>query len=149
MVGLSQYIDVSSSVEEALKISNKTLPTLEREAPDGSEQPLVNVSLAGNAAVIELIGDLTISAAKTINKAYQTVTDEGATTIIFDFQGHDRVHGDTIATLIIILHEASKRSQRILIAGLGPQLQEMFRQIDVPDLYPSVKAALNAVDRKT
>ncbi|MEW5958407.1 MAG: STAS domain-containing protein, partial [Chloroflexota bacterium] len=147
MVGLSQYADIFPSVEEALNISNTTSPILERETPDSDEQAQVNVSLAGNIAVIELTGDLTISVEKALNEAYQTVTDEGVTTIIFDFQEHNRVHGASIAALIVILNEASKRSQRVLIAGLAPQLQEMFRQIDVPDLYPSIREAQESVGK--
>jgi hypothetical protein len=46
-----------------------------------------------NATVIDLIGDVTTFAEESINQAYQSASDDGATNIIFNFRENDLSDG--------------------------------------------------------
>jgi anti-anti-sigma factor len=145
MVGLTQYGDLYPSVDEALLHAPSRAPhPLEKETQDSDEHIQVTVRFAGNTAVIDLGGDLTMLTKEAINQAYQTTSDKGATNIIFNFHGQD-VESSGIAALIVVVDEASKRSQRVLITGLSTQLQEVFREIGITDIYPSLKEAQEAI----
>jgi anti-anti-sigma factor len=98
-----------------------------------------------NATVIDLIGDVTTFAEESINQAYQSASDDGATNIIFNFRENDYINSAGIAILIGVVTEARKRDQKLLITGLSAHFQKIFRMVGLTqyaDLYPSVEEAL-------
>ena len=101
------------------------------------------------ATIIDLIGDVTTFAEEAINQAYQSVSADGAVNIIFNFRENDYINSAGIAILIGVVTEARKRDQKLLMTGLSPHFQKIFRMVGLTqyaDLHPSVVEALASLN---
>ncbi len=108
----------------------------------------VSIREKDSATVIDLVGDVTTFAEDAINQAYQTVSTDGATNIIFNFRENDYINSAGIAILIGVVTEARKKDQKLLMTGLSVHFQKIFRMVGLTqyaDLYPSVDEALAAL----
>ena len=114
-----------------------------------SEDIQIMVRGENNATIIDLIGDVTTFAEESINQAYQSVSEDGATNIIFNFRENDYINSAGIAILIGVVTEARKRDQKLLMTGLSAHFQKIFRMVGLTqyaDLYPSVEEALASLN---
>jgi anti-anti-sigma factor len=114
-----------------------------------SEEIQVSVRDAGGATVIDLVGDVTTFAEEAINQAYQSASADGAINIVFNFRENDYINSAGIAILIGVVTEARKRDQKLLMTGLSPHFQKIFRMVGLTqyaDLYPSVDDALASLN---
>jgi anti-anti-sigma factor len=114
-----------------------------------SDEIQVSVWTEGSATVIDLVGDVTTFAEEAINQAYQGVSSDGATNIIFNFRENDYINSAGIAILIGVVTEARKRDQKLLMTGLSAHFQKIFRMVGLTqyaDLFPTVKDALASVN---
>jgi anti-anti-sigma factor len=114
-----------------------------------SEEIQVSVRDAGAATIIDLVGDVTTFAEEAINQAYQSASADGATNIVFNFRENDYINSAGIAILIGVVTEARKRDQKLLMTGLSPHFQKIFRMVGLTqyaDLYPSVEDALASLN---
>lgn len=114
-----------------------------------SEEIQVSVRGAGNATVIDLVGDVTTFAEEAINQAYKSASDDGARNIVFNFRENDYINSAGIAILIGVVTEARKRDQKLLMTGLSAHFQKIFRMVGLTqyaDLHSSVDEALATVN---
>jgi anti-anti-sigma factor len=119
------------------------------EAQLMSDEIQVSVRWKNEAAVIDLVGDVTTFAEEAINQAYQSASSEGAVNIIFNFRENDYINSAGIAILIGVVTEARKRDQKLLMSGLSAHFQKIFRMVGLTqyaDLYPSVEDALASLN---
>ena len=113
-----------------------------------SDEIQVSIREQNGATVIDLVGDVTTFAEESINQAYQTVSADGATNIVFNFRENDYINSAGIAILIGVVTEARKREQKLLMTGLSAHFQKIFRMVGLTqyaDLYPTVDEAINAL----
>jgi len=80
-------------------------------------------------AIINLAGDVTTFAEKSINEAYQQVSGDGASNIIFNFRENDYINSAGIAILIGVVTEARKKNQRLIMAMPSSHFQKIFRMV--------------------
>lgn len=114
-----------------------------------SEEIQVSVRGAGNATIIDLVGDVTTFAEEAINQAYKNASDQGAQNIVFNFRENDYINSAGIAILIGVVTEARKRNQKLLMTGLSAHFQKIFRMVGLTqyaDLHASVDEALATVN---
>ena len=114
-----------------------------------SDEIQVSVRWKDDAAVIDLVGDVTTFAEEAINQAYQSASSDGAVNIIFNFRENDYINSAGIAILIGVVTEARKRDQKLLMTGLSAHFQKIFRMVGLTqyaDLYPSVDDALASIN---
>lgn len=113
-----------------------------------SEEIQVSVRWEDSAAIIDLIGDVTTFAEEAINQAYQSASTDGANSIIFNFRENDYINSAGIAILIGVVTEARKRDQKLLMTGLSPHFQKIFRMVGLTqyaDIHPSVTDAISSL----
>lgn len=109
----------------------------------------VSIRWEQNAAIIDLVGDVTNFAEEAINQAYQSASSNGAVNIIFNFRENDYINSAGIAILIGVVTEARKRDQKLYMTGLSTHFQKIFRMVGLTqyaDLHPSVDAALASLN---
>ncbi|HEX9924957.1 MAG TPA: STAS domain-containing protein [Anaerolineae bacterium] len=114
-----------------------------------SDEIQVSVRWKDDAAVIDLVGDVTTFAEEAINQAYQSASSDGAINIIFNFRENDYINSAGIAILIGVVTEARKRDQKLLMTGLSAHFQKIFRMVGLTqyaDLYSSVEDALASIN---
>ncbi|MDM8528130.1 STAS domain-containing protein [Anaerolineales bacterium HSG24] len=114
-----------------------------------SDEIQVSVRTFDQATVIDLMGDVTTFAEEAINQAYQSISSDGASNIVFNFRENDYINSAGIAILIGIVTEARKRDQKLLMTGLSAHFQKIFRMVGLTqyaDLHPSVDDALSALN---
>ena len=114
-----------------------------------SDEIQVSLRWENEAAVIDLIGDVTTFAEESINQAYQSASSDGAVNIIFNFRENDYINSAGIAILIGVVTEARKRDQKLLMTGLSAHFQKIFRMVGLTqyaDLHPTVEDALASLD---
>ncbi len=114
-----------------------------------SDEIHVSIRWEEDAAIIDLVGDVTTFAEEAINQAYQTASSDGAVNIIFNFRENDYINSAGIAILIGVVTEARKRDQRLLMTGLSAHFQKIFRMVGLTqyaDLHSSVEDALASLN---
>jgi len=100
----------------------------------------------GKTAIINLAGDVTTFAEKAINEAYQEVSSNGISNIIFNFRENDYINSAGIAILIGVVTEARKKNQRLIMAMPSSHFQKIFRMVGLTqyaDIYSSLEEALD------
>ena len=124
-------------------------------AGEGLKPMVANVKVetrkTGNVSVIGLKGDITSDGEAPIKDAYQTVTREGATNILFDLKQTEYINTSGIAVLISIVMEAKKAGQKILVSGVSPHYKKVFELVRFSlyvTMYDSEEAALASVETK-
>ena len=113
-------------------------PGVEKDEGQGDEED-------GECGVEGLEG----GAEKEIKSAYQTVSDNNANNIIFNFRENDYINSAGIAILIGIVTEARKRNQRLLMAMPSSHFQKIFRMVGLTqyaDIYSSLEEAQASVN---
>lgn len=113
-----------------------------------SDEIQVSVRWEKDAAVIDLVGDVTTFAEEAINQAYHSASSNGAVNIIFNFRENDYINSAGIAILIGVVTEARKRDQKLLMTGLSAHFQKIFRMVGLTqyaDLHPTVDDALTSL----
>jgi anti-anti-sigma factor len=114
-----------------------------------SDEIQVSVRWEQTTAVVDLLGDVTTFAEEAINQAYQSVSSDGATNIVFNFRENDYINSAGIAILIGVVTEARKRDQKLSMTGLSTHFQKIFRMVGLTqyaDLYATVADALTALN---
>ena len=114
-----------------------------------SDEIQVSIRERGVATVIDLVGDVTTFAEEAINQAYQSVSADGATNVIFNFRENDYINSAGIAILIGVVTEARKREQKLLMTGLSAHFQKIFRMVGLTqyaDLFPTVDDAIASLN---
>lgn len=116
-----------------------------------SEDVQVSLRWDADTAIIDLAGDITSFAEKSISQVYQSASGDGAVNLVFNFRENDYINSAGIAILIGVVTEARKHNQNLIMTGLSSHFQKIFRMVGLTqyaDLYPTVEEALAAVNSR-
>lgn len=101
-----------------------------------------------DTVVINLAGDVTTFAEKSITGAYKSVSDDGAHHIVFNFRENDYINSAGIAILIGVVTEARKKDQKLLMSMPSTHFQKIFRMVGLTqyaDIYSNLDEALGSI----
>jgi anti-anti-sigma factor len=103
------------------------------------------VRILNNMAVVELSGEINITAETALNAAYAEAEKSDATTVLLNFQGVDYINSTGIALILGVLAQARKSHRRLVVCGLSEHYQEIFRITRLSDfmqMYEDEPSAL-------
>jgi anti-anti-sigma factor len=86
----------------------------------------VETKKVDDVAVIELIGDVNSEGEDAINDAYEAATNAGTLTILFNMRKTEYINTAGISVLILIVMQARKAGQKILVSGVSPHYKKVF-----------------------
>lgn len=110
-----------------------------------SKAPETTTRLRGEAAIIDIRGEVTALSAPALEDAYQRISAAGATKILLVFGADCYINSGGIAVLIGILGESRKKAQAVRMCGLTPHFQKIFAMVGLTkyaQIHPSEEAAL-------
>ena len=81
---------------------------------------------SGNAAVIELHGDVNSDGDAAIKEAYRQAVESGATAVLFNMSNTAYINTSGISVLIAVVMEAKKAGHKILVSGISPHYKKVF-----------------------
>ena len=102
-------------------------------------KPNLNVdvrSINATTSLLELKGELYGFAESTLMDAFAAVTDQGARTIILDFNDVSFMSSSGIGLLITMLIRANRQGQRIFAIGLNEHYRNIFTLIRLDQSIP-------------
>ena len=105
-------------------------------------------SLAAQASIIDVQGDITAQAETALMDAYQKASQNGTNAIILNFEGLDYMNSSGIGLLVTMLIRVQRQKQRLLAFGLSEHYQQIFeltRLNEAIAIYDSETAAVTAV----
>jgi anti-sigma B factor antagonist len=111
-----------------------------------------NTSIAARKAgptisVLDIRGDVTASSEPVLMSAYGKAVEQGAQTIVLNFDGLEYMNSGGIGLLVTLLIRANRARQRLLACGLSEHYRQIFdltRLNDAIGIYENETAALRA-----
>jgi anti-sigma B factor antagonist len=106
---------------------------------------------AENVYIIDIQGEITITAENSLMDAYTRVTSSGAKTIILNFDGLEYMNSSGIGLLVTLLIRANRQKQRLLVYGLSDHYRQIFeltRLNEAIGIFENEKQALASVNEK-
>ena len=82
--------------------------------------------LSSRASVIDLKGDVTASAERTLADAYTRASGRFTRTIVLNFSGLEYMHSGGIGMLVTLLVRANRQRQRLVAYGLNEHYRQIF-----------------------
>ena len=82
--------------------------------------------LSSRASVIDLKGDVTASAEKTLADAYTKASGKLTRTIVLNFSGLEYMNSGGIGMLVTLLVRANRQRQRLVAFGLNEHYRQIF-----------------------
>jgi anti-anti-sigma factor len=95
------------------------------------EELRVESRAAGDAVVLDIIGDVTTTAEAAILAAYEEQAAAGARKFVLNFTRVEYVNSSGIAIVIHLLTRMRRQDQRLSIFGLNRHFQKMFHIVGV------------------
>jgi anti-anti-sigma factor len=98
--------------------------------------------------VMGIQGDVTILSEQFLNEAYRNATEQGAKSIVLQFDANAYINSGGIALLIQLLAQTKSNQQRIAITGLSAHFQKIFQMVGITKfakIYPSVEEAIRGI----
>jgi len=90
----------------------------------------IKASKIGDDSVkIEILGDLTASAEKDMDSAYQEAMKYEPSNIILKFDGKSRINSAGIAILINLVIESQEKENKVYIAGVSQHFRKIFELV--------------------
>jgi len=86
--------------------------------------------------VIDLQGEMTTFAEDAVNAAYREASEQHAQDVLLNFSGVDYLNSAGIAIVIGLLTEARKSDRRLMVTGLTPHYQKIFRMMGLSRYIP-------------
>jgi anti-sigma B factor antagonist len=128
-----------------IQISN---PPREKEERMHQAQVAMEVRKADDhAAIIDIQGELTAFAENVLMEAYHQATEEGARSIVLNFDGLEYMNSSGIGLLVTLLIRINRNKQRLLTYGLSDHYKHIFeltRLDDAIGIYDTENQALQA-----
>ena len=100
-----------------------------------------------NLAIIEFSGDVTTFAEDVVQNAYRDATRDGGHTIAIDFSACEYINSAGIAAIIGVVTEARRQGRRMLVFGLSPHYQKIFRMVGLVDYVEMCATEAEALQR--
>lgn len=82
---------------------------------------------SGELAVIELHGDVNVTAERGLEEAYQAAAALDARVVVLDFTDADYINSTGIALIVRLLAEARSDGREVRACGLTPHYTEVFQ----------------------
>jgi anti-sigma B factor antagonist len=82
--------------------------------------------LSSRASVIDLKGDVTASAERTLADAYTKASGKFTRTIVLNFSGLEYMNSGGIGMLVTLLVRANRQRQRLVAFGLSEHYRQIF-----------------------
>jgi anti-anti-sigma factor len=92
-----------------------------------------NVRRKDDLAIIQFRGDVTTFAEDVAQGAYREAVRDGGRNLALDFSACEYINSAGIAVIIGVVTEARRQSRRILVFGLSPHYQKIFRMVGLAD----------------
>lgn len=108
----------------------------------------IRLETRGVVTLMDIQGDVTTFSEPFLNEAYQNVNDQGAKTILLNFDEGAYINSGGIAILIQLLAETRRHGQQIGITGLSPHFQKIFNMVGITKfakIYETVEEAVEAM----
>jgi anti-anti-sigma factor len=86
----------------------------------------IKVYEGSNAVTIDIQGDLTASAVRGMDAAYQEACEYNPSNILLKFGGRNHINSTGIAILINLLIDSQERGCRIFVCGLSRHYRKIF-----------------------
>jgi anti-anti-sigma factor len=100
---------------------------------------------AGNAVIIDLIGDVTDRGQQAIRSAYAEALQSAPERVFLNFGDTEYINTSGIAVLISMVMEAQKTGHKIGLFGMSPHYHKVFTLVRLPlyaDMYGGESEAL-------
>ena len=98
-----------------------------------SDKLEMRVRRQDNLAIVQFNGDVTTFAEDIVQNAYRQVAREGGRNMALDFSLCNYINSAGIAVIIGVVTEARRQGRRILVFGLSPHYQKIFRMVGLAD----------------
>jgi anti-sigma B factor antagonist len=82
--------------------------------------------LSSRASVVDIKGDVTASAEKTLADAYTKASGRFTRTIVLNFSGLEYMNSGGIGMLVTLLVRANRQRQRLVAFGLNEHYRQIF-----------------------
>ena len=105
-------------------------------------------SIATNASIIDVQGDITAQAETILMDAYQKASQNGTNAIILNFEELDYMNSSGIGLLVTLLIRVQRQKQRLMAYGLSEHYRQIFeltRLNEAIGIYIDEAAARTAV----
>jgi len=89
----------------------------------------INIHEDNELVTIEVLGDLTASAEKAVDDAYQKACGYTPRNILLKFDGKSRINSAGIATIINMVTESQGKDCDIFVTGLSKHFQKIFELV--------------------
>jgi len=93
----------------------------------------MDVRRSGAAGIIDIKGDVTASSEQTLMEAYTEASNEGAKTIVLNFEGLDYMNSSGIGLLVTLLVRAQRQGQQVSAFGLTNHYRQIFELTRLDD----------------
>jgi anti-anti-sigma factor len=93
-------------------------------------------------------GEINAAAESGLNQAYSQAVQEGPETVMLDFSNVGYINSTGIALIVGLLAQARKTHTQMVVYGLSPHYEEIFRITRLSDfmrIYPDANSALEEV----
>jgi len=100
---------------------------------------------AGNAVIIDLIGDVTNQGQQAIKSAYAEALESAPQYVLFNFSDTEYINTSGIAVLISLVMQTEKAKHRIGFFGMSAHYYKVFELVRLPlyvEMYSSETEAL-------
>ncbi len=89
----------------------------------------VEVRENNDIAIIEILGDLTATAEKDVDAAYQKARDQNPKKILLKFDGKSRINSAGIAIVINLVIAGQEDESEVLITGVSKHFRKIFELV--------------------
>jgi anti-sigma B factor antagonist len=93
----------------------------------------MDVRKVGQAGIIDIKGDVTASSEQILMDAYTEASDEGAKSIVLNFEGLDYMNSSGIGLLVTLLVRAQRQGQNVSAFGLTDHYRQIFELTRLDD----------------
>ena len=100
-----------------------------------------------NLAIIRFSGDVTTFAEDVVQNAYREAIRDGERNVAIDFSACEYINSAGIAAIIGLVTEARRQSRRMLVFGLSPHYQKIFRMVGLADYVEMCSSEAEALQR--
>jgi anti-anti-sigma factor len=112
-----------------------------------AEKLEARVRRGNNLTVIHFSGDVTTFAEDVVQNAYHEATRDGGRNIAIDFSACEYINSAGIAAIIGLVTEARRQGRRMLVFGLSPHYQKIFRMVGLADYVEMCTTEAEALQR--
>jgi len=112
----------------------------------GSGSPVRNVRWTGQAAIVEVVGDIDINRSNDFQQALLAVLDDNPERIIVHLGAVPYMDSSGVASLVKLLSRARKANIKVLLVQLGDRVRSIFEITRLDNVFVICKTEQEALD---